>query len=100
LKTITVLATFFATTILTALILAPVRWPLGFTLWVVIVVASLLIVVRWRARNTVYRCPKCGHLFRISVASDLTSPHGLGRDGSWTLLTCPNCGSYVKAHAF
>jgi uncharacterized C2H2 Zn-finger protein len=100
LKTSTALIAFVATTVLTALILAPIHWPFGFALWVIIVVASLLVVVKWHAGNTVYRCPECDQLFNISTVTDLVSPHGLGRGGGWKLLTCPNCGSHVRARVY
>jgi len=99
LNTGTVLIAFVAATILTALILAPVRWPFGFALWIIVVAASLLAVVRWHAANTVYLCPECGQLFSISTVTDLVSPHGLGRGGGWKLLTCPKCGKHVRAKA-
>ena len=93
----TALIAFVATTVLIALIFAPRYWPLGFALWIIIVVALLLAVVRWHAGNTVYRCPKCGQLFSIGTVTDLVSPHGLGRGGGWKLLTCPKCGKHVRA---
>lgn len=95
----TALITFYAITIITALILAPLRWPFGFVLWIIIVVASLLVVVRWHAGNTVYRCPECGQMFSIGTVTDLVSPHGLD-GGGWKLLTCPKCGSHVRARAY
>ena len=98
-NTATVLITFVATIILTALFLAPEHWPFGFALWIVIVTASLLAVVRWHAANTVYRCPECGQLFSISTIVDLVSPHGLGCGGGWKLLACPKCGKHVRAKA-
>ena len=95
----TALIAFVATAIISALILTPLHWPLGFALWVVIAAASLLLVVRWHAENTVYRCPECGQLFSVGALTDLVSPHGLGRGGGWKLLTCPRCGSHVRARA-
>jgi DNA-directed RNA polymerase subunit RPC12/RpoP len=94
----TVLIAFIATTLISALILTPISWPIGFSLWVTIVLASLLTVVRWHSIVTVYRCPECGHIFSISMVTDLFSPHGIGGSGGWKLLTCPKCGSYVRAH--
>jgi len=76
LNTATVLTAFVATVILAALFLAPMYWPFGFALWIVVVTALLLVVVRWHAANTVYRCPECGKLFSISTVADLVSPMG------------------------
>jgi len=95
----TVLIAFIAVTLISALILTPISWPIGFSLWVTIVLVSLLAVVRWHSTVSVYRCPKCGHIFSISMVTDLFSPHGIGNGGGWKLLTCPKCGSYVQAHA-
>jgi uncharacterized C2H2 Zn-finger protein len=100
LNTGTALTAFVATTILTALILAPRHWPLGFALWIIIVAVSLVALVRWHAGNTVYLCPECGKIFSIGTVTDLVSPHGLGRGGGWTLLTCPKCGSHVRARVY
>ena len=95
----TVLMAFIATTLILALILTPISWPFGFSLWIIIVLMSLLVMVRWHSRVTVYRCPECGHVFSISMIADLVSPHGIGREGGWKLLTCPKCGSHVQARA-
>jgi ribosomal protein L32 len=94
----TVLIAFIATTLISALILTPINWPIGFSLWVIIVLVLLLAIVRWHSMISVYRCPECGHLFRIGTITDLFSPHGIGGNGGWKLLTCPKCGSYVRAH--
>jgi hypothetical protein len=65
---------------------------LGMFLWltaVLITVGGVLIVlVRWHARNTAYRCPACLHEFEISALRDFISPHGFGRK----YLKCPACG--------
>ena len=100
LNTSTALIAFIATTILTALIFTPKYWPFGFAFWIIIVVASLLAVVRWHSRNTVYHCPECDQLFNISTVTDLVSPHGFGRGGDWKLLTCPKCGNHVRAQVY
>ena len=93
----TVLIAFIASTLISALVLTPISWPFGFSLWVIIVLVSLLAMVRWHSIVSVYRCPECGHMFSISMVTDLFSPHGMGGSGGWTLLTCPKCGSYVRA---
>lgn len=88
----------FLTTILAgAVIIAPLNWPAGFIFWVILVVTTLLIIVKWHSINTVYACPSCGHMFSINLFTDLASPHGLNRNGGWKILTCPRCGEYVRA---
>ena len=95
----TVLIAFIATTLISALILTPISWPIGFALWAIIVLVSLLAMVRWHSVVSEYRCPECGHLFSIGMVTDLLSPHGIGGNGGWKLLTCPKCGNYVRARA-
>lgn len=71
-----------------ALVLIPVKWPLGFILWLVIVVGGgMLLLVAWHARNFAYRCAKCQHEFEISLLGDLVSPNG----GRGKYLKCPGC---------
>lgn len=77
----TVLIAFIASTLISALILTPISWLTGFSLWIIIVLASLLAVVRWHSIVSVYRCPECGHMFSISMVTDLFSPHGMGGSG-------------------
>jgi uncharacterized C2H2 Zn-finger protein len=94
-----ILITFIATTLISALIFTPINWPFGFSIWVLIVLVSLLVLVRWHSGVTVYHCPDCGYLFSIGMVTDLVSPHGIGSGGGWKLLTCPRCGSHVQALA-
>ena len=98
-RTLFVLLIYLSATVVLAIILTPLVWPVGLTIWVLIALWSLLAVVRWHARNTVYRCPACGNEFSISSFTDFVSPHGVSEGGGWKLLTCPRCGRYVKASA-
>lgn len=70
-------------------ILIPVAWPVGPVVWLAIFVSgSLLLLVRWHANNTAYRCPACGYEFEISVFTDFASlqvPHR-------KYVKCPQCG--------
>jgi len=70
-----------------AFLLLPKFW----YLWAVLVVAGMVILVNWHQGQTIYQCPKCGHIYEISFLTDLTAPHGINRDGAWLLLRCPNC---------
>lgn len=65
-------------------------------LWGLIIVAGLAILVNWHKQQTAYRCPNCGHIYTISFLTDLLSPHGIGQEGSWLLLRCPNCRQWKK----
>jgi len=79
----------------TAVILIPVAWPVGFFIWVgVFFSGSLYLLVFWHAKNTAYCCPECGFEFEISVWTDFTSPQFPNRK----LLKCPKCGkrNWVK----
>lgn len=75
-----------------AFLLLPRAW----YLWLGLVLAGLALLVHWHRLSTVYRCPSCGHGYTISFLTDLTAPHGIGRDGAWLLLRCPNCRERQK----
>ena len=74
--------------VVTGLILAPLSWPVGLLVWLVIPVGSTFLLVRWHAHSTAYRCPACGQEFEIAVLTDLVSPHFRSRK----YLRCPQCG--------
>ena len=78
----------FVVIVASAIILIPVAWPVGLVAWLAIFVSgSLILLVRWHANNTGYRCPACAHEFEISVFTDFASlqvPHG-------KYLKCPRC---------
>jgi len=78
-----------------ALLLMPGGVP-GAVVWVAIVVGGALLLIRWHARNTAYRCRDCHHEFEISVLTDATSLHGTG-GGGWKYLKCPQCGKRTRA---
>ena len=70
-------------------ILTLVSGPVGWVVWLAIVVSgSLFLLARWHANSTAYRCPVCGHEFEISVFTDLVSPHV----PDVKYLRCPHCG--------
>jgi DNA-directed RNA polymerase subunit RPC12/RpoP len=75
--------------VVTARILIPVAWPIGFAVWLAVFVSGgLFLLVRWHAKSTAYRCPACGSEFEISVLTDFASLQLPGRK----YLKCPQCG--------
>lgn len=55
---------------------------------VLLMSGSLVILVRGHAARTLYRCPDCGHEFKITPLTDILSPHTL----TTKYLRCPSCG--------
>jgi DNA-directed RNA polymerase subunit RPC12/RpoP len=75
--------------VVTATILIPMAWPVGFIVWLATFASGgLFLLVRWHANNTAYRCPACGWEFEISVFIDFASPHMPNKK----YLKCPQCG--------
>lgn len=64
--------------------------------WAVIVLGGLVGLVSWHQRSTIYLCPQCGQVYRISFLQDLFSPHGIDKQGAWLLLRCPHCSRRGK----
>ncbi len=78
-----------ALTVISGVVLVPVAWPAGFLVWLALFVGgSLYLLVRWHAKAAAYRCPSCGHEFKISVLTDFASPQIPDRK----CLRCPQCG--------
>jgi hypothetical protein len=71
------------------LFILPQVW--GWTGFPALIIGALVIVtvilVRWHARNTGYRCPACDFTFVISPWTDFMSPHKSGIK----MLRCPRC---------
>jgi len=60
----------------------------GFPILIVLALAVVtVILVRWHARHTGYRCPECGFTFAVSPVTDFLSPHKSGEK----MLRCPRC---------
>ena len=61
--------------VVTAWILIPGAWPIGFAVWLAVFLAgALFLLVKWHAKSTAYRCPACRYEFEISVLTDFASP--------------------------
>ncbi len=91
------LVVYLAVVILSAVFLTPQIPPLGFIATLLIFGVGLVLLVRWHARYTGYRCTQCEHEFEISTFTDLVSPQGTGPGGSWKYLRCPKCGKRSRA---
>jgi DNA-directed RNA polymerase subunit RPC12/RpoP len=94
--TILYIAVFVAVLAICGLFLLSWKGPVGFILWCVIALTSLLLLVNWHARTFGYRCGNCGYEFQVSTLVDLVSPHGW-TEGGWKLLRCPRCGRWTRA---
>lgn len=55
--------------------------------WLLIVIVTLAMLLKWHAKNFAYGCPKCGKVFEISVLEDLLCPDVVNRK----YLQCPMC---------
>lgn len=74
---------------LSAFLLIPTFGAWGMVAWLVLCVGLAgLILTRWHASSTAYRCPHCGHEFEISAWRDLITPHKMDK----YYLKCPACG--------
>ena len=59
--------------------------------WLMLVIAGTLLLTLNQTRNYACRCRDCGHEFSINFLTNLTSPHGIDKKGSWLWLKCPSC---------
>lgn len=75
-----------------AIILLPMYW----YIWTILFIGGLAILITWHTANFGYHCPRCGHTFDISFLRNLISPHGIGRNGAWKYLSCPQCRYRTK----
>ena len=75
--------------VVTATILIPMDWPVGFDVWIALFVCgSLFLLVRWHANSTAYHCSACGFEFEISAFTDFASLQVPNKK----YLKCPQCG--------
>jgi len=70
-----------------AFVLLPGYW----VVWGLLVLVGAGLLVDWHRGATVYKCPNCDHVYEISFLTDFFAPHGVGKDGPWLLLRCPEC---------
>ncbi|MFH1032401.1 MAG: hypothetical protein V1767_07580 [Chloroflexota bacterium] len=79
---------FVALLVYGAIVLAQRWWPIGFIIWLVVIVGGgTYSFVRWHARNFAYQCPNCENEFEISTGTDFVTPNGFTRK----YLKCPKC---------
>lgn len=55
--------------------------------WVLIVLAGIIMLIAWHARNFAYLCPRCGKVFEVSTFEDFVGPNG----GKKKYVRCPEC---------
>lgn len=60
-------------------------------------IGCLYLLVRWHAGKYAYQCPECKERFKISTATDFSSPHVPGMEGGKKYLKCPHCSKRVWA---
>jgi uncharacterized C2H2 Zn-finger protein len=97
-KNAAALSFYVIITVLMAILLTPISWPIGMIVWIMLEMGILLAIVVWHSKIIVYTCPSCGNSFSASAIVDFFSPHGVG-GGGWKYLKCPRCGKMVKALA-
>lgn len=92
--TLVYLVAYVVFTVLGAVLLIPLGRA-GTGLWTILTFAGMLLLVRWHARNFVYRCPDphCANEFEISTWVDLLSPQWPTGGGGRKYLKCPRCGN-------
>ena len=64
--------------------------------WPVLVLGGMVILVLRQTKNYACRCRECEHEFEISFLTNLLSPNGVDRAGSWQWLKCPSCEKRTK----
>ena len=79
--------------IVLAIVLLRDRMALALTAVGVLTAILLVGMFRWHAKSFAYRCPKCDHVFTLTVAQDFLSPNL----GTRKLVTCPACQESVEA---
>lgn len=79
---------FLVTMALAILVIALARPSRTVLIGLVLATVALVLMVRWHARSTAYRCPACGDRFTLTAWSDFVHPHG----GEKKYVRCPRCG--------
>lgn len=62
-------------------------------IWLIIIVASFILVVIWQTKSISYKCLKCGHKFDISAWTNFIIP-GLAYK---YFIKCPQCQKRTTA---
>jgi len=70
-----------------AFLLIPDHW----IWWLSLVLVGTLLLTLNQNKNYAYRCRECGHEFEIRFITNLISPHGVDKEGSWLWVKCPSC---------
>ncbi|MFU8773543.1 MAG: hypothetical protein ACNA8H_14135 [Anaerolineales bacterium] len=71
--------------------------PQYFILFLVLGIASIILLVLWHNRTFAYRCSNCENEFEISALVNFLSPHGIDKEGGWKYLKCPKCKTRNRA---
>ena len=64
------IVSFSAIILAASFVLLPENW----YLWGLIIALGTFQLVSWHTKNFAYRCPNCGEVFEISLATDFLSP--------------------------
>ena len=75
-----------------AFVLIPKHW----IWWLLLILGGMLLLTLNQFKNYACRCRSCGEEFRISFLTNLVSPHGIDKEGSWLWVKCPSCGKREK----
>ena len=75
-----------------AILLIPDNW----IWWLFLFVASTFLLVLNQNKNYACRCRECEEEFEVSFLVNLTSPHGIDKEGSWQWVKCPSCNKRVR----
>lgn len=59
--------------------------------WLFLVLGGTLLLAFNQNRKYGCRCRNCEHEFKIGFFTNLISPHGVDKDGSWLWVHCPQC---------
>jgi hypothetical protein len=70
-----------------AFLLIPDHW----FWWLALVLGGTLLLALNQNKKYGCRCRSCGHEFKIGFFTNLISPHGVDKKGSWLWVQCPGC---------
>jgi hypothetical protein len=90
---ILILLLYLVIILLGALLLVPDRW----YWWLLLFIISTILLVLRQNRQYACRCRDCEYEFEVSFLTNLISPHGIDKEGSWMWVKCPRCQRRAKA---